>query len=184
MAGVTSGVLGVWLTTRQNVWCWPVGLVNVAVYAVVFHAARLYADMGLQAVYALIGVWGWYHWLRGGPTGGVLLVSRARGRTLLALALAGSAAAVVIGLGLAGATDARVPFWDATTTAFSLVASFMQSRKWLENWLLWIVVDGALVAKYAFAGLLPTACLFAAFLGLAVLGLVEWRRSLRRESAP
>lgn len=178
-AGVLTGIGAVWLTTRQNVWCWPLGLVNVAIFAVVFHDARLYADMGLQAVYAALAVYGWHHWLRGGAGGGALAVARAPIRTLAGLTVAGGAASWAIGLGLARGTDAAVPFWDATTTAFSLVAQLMQARKWIENWVVWILVDAALVAKYAYSGLSGTAGLYLSFLVLAAVGLASWTRALR-----
>lgn len=183
-AGVLTGIAAVWLTTRQNLWCWPVGLVNVAIFAVVFHAARLYADMGLQAIYAALGAYGWYHWLRGGPAGGALPVSRAPVRALLGLVAAGGAVAWVLGLGLARGTDAAVPFWDSTTTSFSLVAQLMQTRKWVENWIVWVIVDVALVAKYACSGLRATAGLYLVFLVLAVMGLRSWNRALHAERAP
>jgi len=63
------------------------------------------------------------------------------------------------------------------------VAQWMQTRKWLETWLVWIVVDVVYVGMYAFKGLLPTAFLYAVFLGLAVLGLREWTRSLKSATA-
>jgi nicotinamide mononucleotide transporter len=183
-AGVLTGIAAVWLTTRQNLWCWPVGLVNVAIFAVVFHGARLYADMGLQAIYAALGAYGWYHWLRGGPEGVALPVSRAPLRALLGLAAAGGLASCALGLGLARGTDAAVPFWDAATTSFSLVAQLMQARKWVENWIVWLIVDVALVAKYASLGLRATAGLYLVFLVLASVGLRSWSRALRAQRTP
>jgi len=179
IVGVVSGIVSVWLTTRQNTWCWPVGLVNVAVYGMVFQGARLYADMVLQGVYAALAAWGWYRWLHGGEGGAPLRISRTPGPILAIMAAAGLLFSFGLGHFLERATADAVPFWDATTTTFSLAATFMQTRKWLENWIVWIAVDIGLVAKYAWSGLWPTSGLFCAFLGLAVLGLFEWRRSLR-----
>ncbi len=172
------GALGVWLTVRQNVWCWPVGLVNVSLFVVVFFHARLYGDMALQGVYVVLCLYGWYQWLHGGSGHGRLEVSRAPGRWGIGLGVAGVAFAVGFGLFLKQRTDAALPFWDAGTTAFSLVAQWMTTRKWIENWLVWIAVDVVCVGKYLSQGLYLTAGLYATFLVLAVLGLVEWRRSL------
>lgn len=94
------------------------------------------------------------------------------------LALLGTAGAGLLGLALARHTDASLPFWDSSTTSFSLVAQFMQTRKWLENWIVWIVVDVVYVGMYVYKSLYPTAGLYAVFLGLAVLGLHEWKQSL------
>lgn len=178
VAAVAFGVAAVWLTTRENVWCWPLGLVNVALSALVFYEARLYADTGLQAVYFALCLYGWYGWVRGGPGGEALAVSRTPRRWLATFAVAGATTAVLLGLGLRRYTDASLPFWDSATTAFSLVAQAMQTRKWIENWPVWIVVDVVYVGMYASKALFLMAGLYLVFLVLAVIGLRQWRRSL------
>jgi nicotinamide mononucleotide transporter len=178
IAAFLFGVAAVWLTTRENAWCWPLGLLNVALSAVVFYEARLYADTGLQGVYFALCLYGWYAWLRGGENHGALVVSRAPRRWLAALAAVGVLFAVVFGLALRRFTDASIPFWDSSTAAFSLVAQGLQTRKWIENWPLWIAVDVVYVGMYVYKSLLLMAALYAIFLALAVLGYVEWRRSL------
>jgi nicotinamide mononucleotide transporter len=175
--GVT--VVSVWLTVRQNPWCWPLGIVSVALYSFVFWREKLYADAGLQVVYVAVCAYGWWAWLRGGPGAGVLRVSRTPRRASVLLFVAGAVLAAVLGLTLKRATDASLPFWDAGTTAFSLVAQWMQARKWLENWLVWIVVDVVYVGMYVQKGLAPTALLYAGFVVLALLGVREWTRALR-----
>ncbi len=163
---------------RQNVWCWPVGLVNVSLFIVVFFHARLYGSTALQGVYVALCLYGWYQWLHGGSDHGRLEVSRTPGTWALGLGVTGVAFSIALGLFLWQRTDAVLPFWDAGTTGFSLVAQWMTTRKWIETWLVWIVVDVVYVGMYLSQGLYPTAGLYAAFLVLAVLGLVEWRRSL------
>jgi nicotinamide mononucleotide transporter len=102
----------------------------------------------------------------------------------LSLAAAAAIASVALGLFLRHRTDAALPFPDAATTACSLAAQWMVTRKWLENWLAWIGVDVVYVAMYFSQGLYPTAGLYAAFLVLATLGYREWRASMRAENAP
>jgi len=179
-----TGALGVWLTARENVWCWPVGLANVAIYAVVFREARLYADMGLQGVYFALCLYGWWAWLRGGAAHGRLVVSRAPRAVLAGCALSGILFAAALGTFLRSRTDAALPLWDAGTTAFSLVAQFLQTRKWIENWPIWIAVDAVYVGMYVVKRLYLTAGLYALFLVLAGIGLVAWRRSLAAARAP
>ena len=178
IAGFVTGVVAVWLTVRQNVWCWPLGLVNVALFAVVFFRARLYADMGLQGVYFALCLYGWWKWLHGGAAHGPLPVGRTpRGWSL---GLAGLAAVFAVGLGafLSRATDAALPWLDSSLTAGSLAAQYLQARKWIENWWIWLAVDVVYVGMYVFKRLYLTAGLYAVFLGLAVAGFVEWRRAL------
>jgi nicotinamide mononucleotide transporter len=178
VAGFVFGVLAVWLTAKESPWCWPTGLVNVSLYIVVFWQAKLYADMGLQVVYVAVCLYGWWEWLHGGPGGGRLAVSRAPRRTLAALAVAGAAFAAFLGFALHRGTDASLPFWDSTTTAYSLVAQWLQTKKQLETWWFWIAVDVVYIGVYGVKGLWLTSLLYAIFLALCVLGLREWKRSL------
>lgn len=177
-AGVLLSIVAVWLTTRENPWCWPVGLVSLGPFVVLFYEARLYADMVLQVVYMLVCLYGWYQWLHGGPGHGALPVSRTSRRARVALAAAGTIFAVLLGLVLRRHTDASLPFWDSSTASFSLVAQWMQARKWIENWAVWIVVDVVYVGMYVYKRLYLTAGLYAVFIALAVLGLAQWRKSL------
>jgi len=171
------GVISVYLSTRQNIWSWPTAIVNVALYTVVFFQGRLYGQMGLQPIYLALSVYGWYQWLHGGEQHTELRVSRASPRLLGALA----ALNLVLWLVLAAVlrqTDAALPWLDALLTTTSLVAQWMMTRKILENWLIWIAVDVVYVPMFVSQGLYATAVLYAAFLVLAVMGYVEWRRSL------
>jgi nicotinamide mononucleotide transporter len=179
VAGVLLGVAYVLLAIRESPWCWPFGIGNAALFLVVFAHARIYSNAALQAVYVVVSFYGWYEWLYGGKDHGRLPVSRAPRGWLLSLATAATIASVALGLFLKLRTDAALPFTDATTTAFSLAAQWMATRKWLENWLVWIGVDVVYVGMYASQGLFPTAGLYGAFLVLATLGYREWGASMR-----
>jgi len=178
IGGVAFGILSVWLIARQRVLGWPTGIVNVSLFIVVFHQARLYADMGLQVVYVVLCAYGWYAWVRGGPGHGALVVRRASSILLAGLGVAGLGGAALLGTVLHYHTDASLPFVDAATASFSLVAQVLQARKYLENWVVWIVVDIVYVGMYLYKALFLTAGLYAVFLGLAVVGLRAWRRSV------
>src|SRR5512136_1978193 len=110
--GVVTGILGVWLTTRQTIWCWPTGLVSVTAFIVVFFRAKLYAAMGLQVVYVGLLCYGWYAWLHGGPGHGLLRVSRVPRRLMMGLTAAGVAASLVAGTWLGRRTDEALPYLD------------------------------------------------------------------------
>jgi nicotinamide mononucleotide transporter len=177
------GAVSVWLSVRQNIWSWPTAIVNVVLYALVFYDAKLYADMGLQVIYAVLSIYGWYEWLYGGEGRTELRVTRTAGRlwtVLLAIAAGGSA---VLGIVLHHETDAALPYMDASLSSTSLVAQWMMTRKLLENWLVWIAVDVLYVGMFIFKHLYLTAGLYAVFLALAVRGYVDWRRSMRIDLA-
>ena len=176
------GAVSVWLSVRQNIWSWPTAIVNVVLYALVFYQAKLYADMGLQVIYAVLSVYGWYEWLYGGEGRTELRVTRTTpglGVVLGVIAVAGSA---LLGTFLHHVTDAALPYMDAALSSTSLVAQWMMTRKLLENWLVWIAVDVLYVGMFVFKGLYLTAGLYAVFLALAVRGYLDWRRSMQAAS--
>jgi nicotinamide mononucleotide transporter len=78
---------------------------------------------------------------------------------------------------LAKRLHAALPFLDATLTSYSLVASWWQARKHTANWWLWIAVDVTYIGEYLYKDLRATALLYAILVGLAVLGLRDWRRA-------
>jgi nicotinamide mononucleotide transporter len=177
LVAVVVTLAAVYLTTRQIIWCWPLGMVSVTLYALVFYNAKLYADMGLQALYFGLAVYGWWAWLHGSEDHGKLEVSMTSNRAKIMLATIGALAGILLGSALSRLTDASLPFMDSILTSFSIVAQWMQTRKLLESWLVWLAVDVFYVGMFLYKGLYPTAGLYAVFLFLAVLGFVEWRRA-------
>jgi nicotinamide mononucleotide transporter len=179
VTAVAFGVLSVWLSTRQHIVSWPTALVNTALYFVIFARAGLYANMGLQLFFFTLSCYGWYAWKYGGAAHTPLVVTRATRRHALALVPLATAATLALGFSLDRFTDASLPWLDSATTATSLAAQWMMTRKLLENWLVWIAVDVVYVGMYFTQGLRPTAGLYAAFLVLATMGYFSWRASLR-----
>jgi nicotinamide mononucleotide transporter len=172
------GAVSVWLSVRQSIWSWPTAIVNVVLYAIVFYEAKLYADMGLQVVYAVLSIYGWYEWLYGGEGRTTLRVTRTNPRLAAMLALVAAAGSAALGTLLRHSTDAALPFMDSFLSSTSLVAQWMMTRKLLENWLVWIAVDVLYVGMFIYKGLYLTAGLYAVFLALAVRGYLDWRRSM------
>ena len=172
------GAISVWLSVRQNILSWPTAIVNVVLYAIVFYQAKLYADMGLQVVYAALSIYGWYEWLYGGEGRTELHVTLTSPRLATLLALIALSGAALLGTLLRHTTDAALPYMDSFLSSTSLVAQWMMTRKKLENWLVWIFVDVLYVGMFIFKGLYLTAGLYAVFLVLAVRGYVDWRRSM------
>ncbi|MFC4061119.1 nicotinamide riboside transporter PnuC [Planomonospora corallina] len=184
LLGFATGILTVWLVARQNIWNWPIGVVNVVLLGLVFLAVGLYADAALQIVYVVLGLYGWWQWRFGGA-GRTRLAVRATARAeWAALAACGVLAAAGLTFALVAWTDSTVPFWDALTTTLSLMATYGQTRKLVESWWLWIAVDLIYVPLYAYKGLYLTSALYVLFLGLCVSGLLAWRRELAARPVP
>lgn len=170
------GILAVWLTVRQNRWCWPLGLIMVLMYVWIFYDGKLYSNMLLQVVYAVLQGYGWWLWTRGGNSHTGIQVNQLSRQGLglgLGLGVAGSA---VLGYLMASFTDAAAPWQDAALSAFSLVAQVWMAQKRVECWLLWIVLDVLFVALFIQQGLYPTATLYGIFTLLAIQGWLTWQR--------
>jgi nicotinamide mononucleotide transporter len=176
--GFVTGAASVLLAVRESAWNWPVGIANNIFFLILFWKARLYADAILQIVYIVISIFGWWNWVRGGAGHTELPVSRTTTRTAIVLALLTSAATVLLTAVLRRFTDSSAPFGDGVTTALSLTAQYMLSRKLLENWWVWMSADVIYVALYCYKSLYLTGVLYALFFAMCIAGYVGWRKSL------
>jgi nicotinamide mononucleotide transporter len=176
--GVLAGLGYVVLAIRESVWCWPSGLVSAVAYVVVFEDARLPGQAVLQAILAVVCIYGWWSWRRGKESAGGLVVSRAGPATLAAVSAATAVSALGIGLLLRHSTQSVLPFWDAGILAASLSAQAMAARKLLENWLVWIGVNVVSIGLYVSQGLVQTTGLYIVYLVMAIVGYRAWKRSL------
>lgn len=181
IVAVVVNVLGVWLTARRIRWCWPVGVVAVLLYARIFYDFKLYSDMLLQGLFAILQLYGWWRWSVGQQEDGRVRVAQVPRREALLGLAAGALGAVLLGALMHHFTDAAVPWLDAALTSFSLVASFWAARKYLANWWLWILLDVIYTGLFYVKGLTLTAALYAGFVVLAVYGLRSWQRDLARQ---
>lgn len=177
-AAAAITLLCVYLAVKQRVETWPVGLLGVSLYAVVFYRAGLYANAALQFVFAAFSIYGWYQWVRGGPSRTELRVSRTPRPLWIFSLIAGVVLTIVGTLLLARPGKSFLAFFDSALTAFSLVAQYLLTRKYLENWLLWVAVDVVYTGLFITQKLYYTAVLYAAFTVLAYRGYREWKDAL------
>lgn len=181
-AGWSTTFLGIWLTTRRNLWCWPITLTADVLYLVVFYNAQLLSDALLQLFFIVFTLYGWWNWWRGVRQEGEVRVAPLKFSSALFAVLAGVAGTFILGA-VARRLHAALPYLDASLTSFSLVASWWQARKQIANWWLWIVVDVLYIGEYIYKSLWPTAVLYAVLVGLAVLGLRDWSRAPHEATA-
>jgi nicotinamide mononucleotide transporter len=179
--GILTSLICIYLNTQQNVWGWFWAIVSSAIYSVIFYQARLFSDMGLQGVFILLSIYGWYAWLFGSKEKTVLIVSRIS--TKLSVICLGFflVFTLISGYLFSQYTKASLPYLDSSLTAISLIATWMTARKYLENWLLWIFANIAYVGMYLYKGLNGTAVLYLLLIGLAVKGYRDWKISVNRD---
>jgi len=173
--GTLAGLVFLYLEIKQNKWLWPVGLLTSVMYIYVFFVAKLYADMSLQFYYVFISVYGWIAWSRG-RTKTELPLTKLSYKLFLILLGASVLIYVLISYLLVNYTDGSIPYWDAFTTALSIVATWMLARKILEQWLVWVLVNAVSLCLYIYKGLYPTSILFLFYTILAVVGYVQWKK--------
>jgi nicotinamide mononucleotide transporter len=184
IAAVLLGIATVALTVRQHIVSWPTGIVSSALFLLLFLEAGLYADSLLQVLYVGLGLYGWWHWLHGGPSRNALPVTRASTQLRLALVADAIVATAAFGALLDATTDSTVPYPDAATTVLSVVAQILLTRKKVENWPIWIFgVNIPYIAIYLYKGLALTAGLQVLFIALSFAGWRAWRRSMATPSA-
>lgn len=183
LIAVVMTLVGIVLTIRQKISCWPVAIVGVLAYFVVFARARLYADASLQPIYVVQNLYGWWYWARGSERGQgqapIVVLSWSRRLAWLAGIAVTS---LMLGAGLARWTNAAAPYADAALSTTSLAANWLLAKKVLENWWLWIAVNIGYVILFWKKNLLLSAGLYAVLLALAAAGFIEWRRSRARQA--
>ena len=164
------------LAAKENIWCWLFGLISVVLYFFFFKSLRLYSDTSLQVFYMIMSVYGFFNWRRNAKNEmePIPIVSWPLQNHLLAVAIG---VVLVLFLGWFWKQfDASLPYIDAFTSAFAIIATCMVVWKVLENWLYWIVIDIVCVGVYMYKEAWLTAGLFAVYCVIAVVGWREWKR--------
>lgn len=163
-------------------WGWPLTIVASVLYAWLFYASKLYGEAGVNVFFAVAALWGWWQWLRGHRAGSSAPLRIARLDSQgVAITVAGWAAAWLgCALLLRAITDSDVPWADGFVTAGSVVGTVLLGRKFIENWPIWLIVNAASVALFAYKGLTLTVVLYVIFFGLAIWGWIGWRERLAR----
>ncbi|MDF2431221.1 MAG: nicotinamide mononucleotide transporter [Mucilaginibacter sp.] len=180
--GVITGLICVYLAAINNIWNWPIAIISVGIYIFIFFDTRLYADMGLQVYFLIMNFYGWYYWSKKPSSEQKTPVMRVTRKEMIFSVIAVVVFTFILGSVLKY-TPASYPFIDSFCTACSLVAQVFLARKVLENWLIWIFVDIIYVGVYIFKGLDLTAIMYAIYVGIALLGYIDWKKDYKKQAA-
>lgn len=181
LIGFLLGFLYLWLELRASIYLWIVGAIMPAVYAYVYFEAGLYADCGIQIYYILAAVYGAWAWIfRKGKDAAEVPITQTPRRFYAPLVAVAVLCFGLLSFLLVRFTDSTVPFSDAFTTALSIVAMWMLSRKYLEQWLVWGGVDLLYVVLYVYKDLHFTALLYAVYAVIAIYGYFKWKREVSK----
>ena len=177
LTGALFGIAGVYLTVRENMWCFPVGIINVIITAYLLINARLYADFLQQVVYFILLIWGWYKWTEKDAQKNrheiISYLPKAQLAFYFTLWVLGTAGLYFL---LVKFTDAHFPFWDSTGTVLCFIAQWFVARKYIENWLLWMAANVMYVVIYYLKDMPFYSALTLIYLLLAIRGYKEWKQ--------
>jgi len=173
---VTFGIAYVILAAYENNWCWLAAIISVSLYIYICYGAKLYSETGLQLFYLVMAFYGWWQWTRINETNKTVSVTTLNYKTHALLIFAGIAIAFPFYFFTKNYTDAALPLTDALVTSFSIITTFMVTRKILENWIYWIVIDSLAIYIYLSRGLQLTAVLYIIYVIIAVMGFINWKK--------
>lgn len=180
---VTTGLMSVWFSMKENILVYPFGIISVLIYVYLAFVYKLYADMGVNFYYFVMSVYGWYYWVhpKDDSRDQVPVTINNQKENLITVALL-FGSFVILYFGLSNFTDSDVAFWDATTTSFAIAGMWLMARKKLENWVAWIITDLISIPLYFYKGLVLTSFQFLVFTGLAFAGYIAWKKSFEKRS--
>jgi nicotinamide mononucleotide transporter len=173
---VIFGLLSVWYARKENIRTYPTGIINVLTYVYLCFTAGLYADMGINAFYFVMSVYGWYRWAHKDKEEHHLPISVLSGKEWILYTVVTAAFYFILRFILVRFTDSTVPEFDSFTTAIFITGMWLMAIKKVENWIFWIIGDFLVIPLFAYKGLAFTGVQYLVFLVLAIMGLIEWRK--------
>ncbi|HZJ79809.1 MAG TPA: nicotinamide riboside transporter PnuC [Dysgonamonadaceae bacterium] len=176
--GLIIGLLYLYLEYKANIWLWPVGVIMPLVYIVIFYQSKFYADMGIYVYYFFASIYGWYIWSKSIKKADEVLISQLPIKYLSKMIALFVIIFAAITFVLIRFTDSPVPYGDSLTTTLSIIAMWMLAHKYIEQWLLWIVVNIISTGLYFWKGLDTTAVLFIVYSIIPIFGYFKWKRMM------
>ncbi len=180
LAAAIFGLLYVILAAKENYLCWFAGIVNVSIYIVIFYQQKIFANMSLQVIYLIISFYGLYAWL-----------SKKKGQQAIISKMDSSYRyfMAILFILLTGGTyitlqnsDTTLLTLDAITSAAGIVATWMQARKFIENWLIWIPTDLTIMVMFILEGMYVSAGLFLVYTIIAIFAYRKWAKELNQKA--
>ena len=181
--GTIVGLVYLYLEYKADIWLWLASIIMPAIYLVVFYDAGLYADTAINIYYLVVAIYGWFSWKYGSGKSSELAISNISPRQIVAMVGLYAVMQVAISLALLHLTDSDVPWFNGLTSALSIVGMWMLARKWIEQWIVWIVVDILSAGLYCHKGLYLTAILYALYAVIAIFGYRKWKQLMNTQNA-
>lgn len=166
--------------TRGKLIAWPVGILACLVNGYLYIVKGIYADAVLECFFIALSIQGWWQWKKDLRTQGELSIRHISLNESMTLLTIGCLMSGALGFLLHQYTPSTVPYVDAITATFSLLAQWMIGRKIIECWVVWFVVDSAYVWLYASKTIPYHSAMMICYVGIAVLGYIRWHKLMSR----
>lgn len=179
-AAVITGFLCIYLAAKESIWNWPVSIISVVAYGLLFFKEAMYGDMTLQIYFLFTAVYGWYFWIRK-KVEQHRPISRLTAKQWFLAILFIPLLSILLGWFMDRFTNSNVPYADGFCTAISFTAQFLLTRKILENWLLWVFANICYVPLFIYKNLNLSALLYLVLIIIAFNGYLNWRKTYREQ---
>lgn len=176
---VFFGIASVFYSMREHIWVYPTGLISTSIYVWICFQYKLYADMGINAYYFGMSIYGWYVWSHPQTQTKILPTTWMSSKEWYWAAWLFLLSYVLLSSVLKAFTDSDVPYWDSFTTASAFVGMWLMAKKKVENWYFWLLTDLVSIPLYFYKGLILTSFQFLIFTILATMGLIAWIKSAK-----
>ena len=179
------GLIYIWLEYRASIALWIVGVIMPALDIILYWSHGLYGDAGLSAYYTLAAFYGYMVWKFGKKRGQTdkqqLPITHFPLRLVVPVLAFFLAAWGLTYYVLITWTNSTVPVLDSFTNALSIVGLWTLARKYLEQWLFWMVVDLISCVLYVQKGIPFKALLYGLYVVIAVMGWFKWKKMMNNE---
>ncbi|BAJ02654.1 nicotinamide riboside transporter PnuC [Shewanella violacea] len=169
------------LAMKGSIWCWFAAFASTAIYTALFWKVSLLMESVLNVYYMAMAFYGLHQWSKGRTDdSGIEVVSWSLKRHVQ-LILGTASVSVIVGFLMSNYTQASYAYLDAATTCFAVMTTYLVTKKVLENWLYWVVIDFVSIYLYLQKGLMLTSMLFILYVGMAIAGYFLWRTAMREQ---
>lgn len=174
--GLILGLCYLYYEYKASKWVWLFAILMPMISLYVYYHRGIYADFGINIYYLITAIYGFVVWSIGGKSGSGVRITHASKTVKWVCGAIALVLWVVIYYILVNFTDSNVPVPDAFTTSLSMVGSWMLARKYVEQWLVWVVVDVVSVGLFIYKGIYPYALLYSIYSVIALMGYRKWKK--------
>ncbi|WP_274289723.1 nicotinamide riboside transporter PnuC [Prevotella corporis] len=184
VVGTIIGLIYIYQEYKASIWLWLTGIIMPLVYTFVYYEAGLYADFGMQIYYTLAAIYGFLYWKFGKKKRNddeEIPITYFPKKLVLPSVLVFLVLWGTLYLILSKFTNSTVPVLDSFGNSLSFIGLWALAKKYLEQWLIWIVVDVELAGLYVYKNIPFTAGLYTFYTIIAIAGYYKWKQMMKKE---